>query len=82
MVAGNVMPIHEYACESCGSQFEKLLRRAADRESLRCPACDSAQLKQQYSSFAAAVAGSKSEAPMAGGCPAGMCATPGLCGRN
>lgn len=76
------MPIHEYACASCGNQFEKLLRRAADRDSLRCPSCNSAELNQQYSSFAAAVAGAKSPASQPEGCPAGMCATPGLCGRN
>jgi putative FmdB family regulatory protein len=80
------MPIYEYACESCGSHFEKLVRRSADEASLRCPGCQSARLKQQYSSFAASVSGGASSQAQAGyqggGCPAGMCATPGLCGRN
>lgn len=77
-----IMPIYEYACESCGSHFEKLVRRSSDETNLSCPGCQSKQLKQQYSSFAASVSGGASSQPSPGGCPAGMCATPGICGRN
>ena len=78
------MPIYEYLCEDCGSRFEKLVRNGAGSDSLACPSCGQKQVSQQLSVFAAHSAGSsaKSAAPMGGGCPAGMCRTPDICGRN
>ena len=77
------MPIYEYSCEDCGSNFEKLIRRTADRSEVACPKCTSQKLHQQFSSFAARVSDGGSRQPAtAGGCPAGMCQTSGLCGRN
>ena len=73
------MPIYEYKCESCGDRFEKLVRRADDTEGLACPACGEAHLSQQYSTFAPRAGAAKQET---GGCPAGMCGNPGMCGRN
>jgi putative FmdB family regulatory protein len=75
------MPIFEYLCEDCGSKFEKLVRRPGVDEVL-CPSCgEGGHLEQQYSSFAAH---SNGHAPAfeQGSCPSGMCATPGLCGRD
>ncbi len=75
------MPIYEYACEGCGNRFEKLVRRS--NEQVECPSCQSQKLAQQYSTFAARANGMMREAaPKMGGCASGMCATPGLCGRN
>ena len=76
------MPIFEYSCESCGTKFEKLMRRAGETDGLECPSCGEHHLKQELSTFAAHAAGAKAPQPMGGGCPAGMCRTPGLCGRN
>ena len=77
------MPIYEYRCDECGNEFEKLIRRPADTDALECPGCGQKHLSQTYSTFAAHNGGAKSAAPqMGGGCPAGMCQTPGLCGRN
>jgi putative FmdB family regulatory protein len=79
------MPIYEYACESCGNKFEKLVRRSEDVLESGCPSCGQKHLKQEYSTFAArGSAGDPMPSPagMGGGCPAGMCGTPGLCGRN
>ncbi len=75
------MPIFEYRCEDCGSSFEKLVRRG---DAVECPSCGQAHVTQQLSVFAAHANTGKSPAPapMPGGCPAGMCPTPGLCGRN
>ena len=77
------MPIYEYHCQDCGSDFEKLVRKTGDAVS--CPACGDggkpANLEVRYSTFAAP-AKSQTSAPAAGGCPAGMCGTPGICGRN
>lgn len=78
------MPIYEYACESCGNKFEKLVRRSEDMLESGCPSCGQKHLKQEYSTFAArGSAGEPASSPAEmGGCPAGMCGTPGLCGRN
>ena len=76
------MPIFEYRCEDCGTKFEKLVRRSAESAELKCPDCGAAHLKQEFSTFSAHANGSPQAQPMPGGCPAGMCRTPGLCGRN
>ncbi|MBI4909505.1 MAG: zinc ribbon domain-containing protein [Acidobacteria bacterium] len=74
------MPIFEYRCDQCGEHFEKLVRRDTQVE---CPKCASHALSQQLSTFAAHANGVPArQAQGPGGCPAGMCQTPGLCGRN
>ena len=74
------MPIFEYRCQDCGTKFEKLVRGTTTE--ILCPSCGQSHLDQELSTFSAhANGGSKSE-PMGGGCPSGMCRTPGLCGRN
>src|SRR5277367_2338182 len=76
------MPIFEYKCESCGTKFEKLLRRSEERDSLACPACSATSLKQEFSTFSARANGSPSASADFPSCPGGMCRTPDLCGRN
>lgn len=72
------MPIYEYLCEDCGTKFEKLVRNGAE---VACPSCGTDHLKQELSTFAAP-SNSAGGAPQMGGCPAGMCRTPSVCGRN
>lgn len=74
------MPIFEYACESCGTKFEKLVRRSEDVT--ECPSCASTKLAQQWSTFAARGNGIAKDAQPAGRCGGGMCPTPGACGLN
>jgi putative FmdB family regulatory protein len=80
------MPIFEYHCQDCGTDFEKLVRKSDDK--VACPTCGDkheSHLEMRFSTFAAHANGSPSAAPqqsMGGGCPAGMCRTPGVCGRN
>jgi len=77
------MPIFEYSCDDCGTKFEKLMRRAGETDGLECPSCGERHLTQELSTFAAhGGGGAKPQQPMGGGCPAGMCRTPGMCGRN
>lgn len=76
------MPIYEYLCESCGDKFEKLVRRSEEALEAGCPSCGRKQLKQEYSTFAARGGSANEAAPSMGSCPAGMCGTPGMCGRN
>ena len=45
------MPIHEYLCKACGTQFEHLLLPAAKTEPV-CPACRSGDLEKLMSGFA------------------------------
>jgi putative FmdB family regulatory protein len=74
------MPIYEYACESCGTKFEKLVRRSEDVK--ECPSCASTKLAQQWSTFAARANGIAKDAAPAGRCGGGMCPTPEACGLN
>ena len=75
------MPIFEYLCEDCGHKFERLVRRPGVDEVL-CPSCGQSHLEQQHSTFAAHANGRDSFERSMPSCPSGMCATPGLCGRN
>ena len=74
------MPIFEYLCDDCGNKFEKLVRRAAEAARAECPSCGRDHVTTQVSSFAARTNGSTKDSMPE--CPSGMCATPGLCGRN
>jgi putative FmdB family regulatory protein len=76
------MPMFEYRCEDCGTSFEKLVRNS-DTAGPECPSCGTAHVAKQLSVFAAVSAGPRRDpAPMGGGCAAGMCRTPDVCGRN
>ncbi len=73
------MPIYEYKCQDCGSQFEKLLRNS-DETGVECPSCGQNHLRRELSTFAARAAGPKqAEGPV---CPSGRCSNPGMCGMN
>lgn len=52
------MPIYEFACRSCGTVFEKLVRSASAQQELTCPSCQSHDIKKKLSTFAANVKGS------------------------
>jgi len=43
------LPIYEYSCRVCGKQFQYLVLSKEDEESLRCPACESRDLKKLIS---------------------------------
>lgn len=74
------MPIFEYACDDCGTKFEKLVRRSAETDTVECPSCGHNHLTTQYSTFAARAAKAKNE------CGSGMCGTDfcqgGMCGAD
>ncbi len=75
------MPLFEYTCEACQSDFELLVRGT---EKPQCPSCDSNRLMKHLSVPAAHV-GSSGELPIcqsprempAGGCGAPQCGTGG-----
>jgi putative FmdB family regulatory protein len=80
------MPIYEYRCEDCGTQFEKLVRRSTDAPEIECPSCGQKHLKQELSTFAAHAgvpSGPGSKSPEMPSCPnAGHCGNAGMCGMN
>lgn len=49
------MPIYEYVCEPCDSQFEAFLASSSDQAT--CPRCQGQQLRRKMSTFAASVPG-------------------------
>lgn len=71
------MPLYEYACQSCHSQFELLIR---GNEQPHCPQCESNRLEKLLS-VPAAHAGSSKELPVCRPMPAGGCGLP-QCGQG
>ncbi len=76
------MPLYEYQCRQCGSQFELLIRGG---EAPECPQCQSGELDKALSVPAAPVTSAGAlpvcgtPAPAPGGCGAPWCGT-GRCG--
>jgi putative FmdB family regulatory protein len=69
------MPIYEYTCNDCGSEFELLIR---GEEKPACPSCGQARLTKSLSVPAAHTTGSRDPA-----CPAkDTCGMPHCCGNN
>ncbi|MCG6947784.1 MAG: zinc ribbon domain-containing protein [Acidobacteria bacterium] len=62
------MPIYEYRCTECGSQFSRLQKIGAGSEGVKCPACESENVERQLSSFAST-----------SGSPDVACSTPSSC---
>jgi len=69
------MPIYEYVCHDCHSEFELLVR---DHERPKCPECESETLEKQLSVIASPKVKSNSlpvsgPMPSAGGCGLPQC---------
>jgi putative FmdB family regulatory protein len=73
------MPIYEYACNGCGTRFEKLVRRFA--EEVSCPSCASGSVDKQLSVFAVGASSAPGSSPSASACgvPEAGCGM-GACG--
>ncbi|HUV14264.1 MAG TPA: zinc ribbon domain-containing protein [Acidobacteriota bacterium] len=69
------MPIFEYRCKECATEFEKIIFRSS--ESIECPNCGSAQSEKLLSSFAVQ-AESSPRVREPGPCPCGA-AERGMC---
>ncbi|MCC7518405.1 MAG: zinc ribbon domain-containing protein [Verrucomicrobiae bacterium] len=71
------MPIYEFACTTCGHEFEELVRSSAARRPL-CPQCGARKVERKLSVFASSTkASSGAEAPpscnVSGGASCGRC---------
>ena len=62
------MPIFEYRCRQCGAEFEALVKRQGDQ--VTCRDCDSEELEQKFSTFAATVKNSGPKCSVKESCPA------------
>ncbi len=74
------VPIYEYACKSCDTRFEKLLKSMNDREKVECPECGSTKTARTMSVFAVTSPTPSSSQPPPGIC--GRCGGPGPCARD
>jgi len=71
------MPIYEYTCKECGSDFELLIR---GEEKPVCPSCGKKHLTKSFSVPAAHSASATKELPCRpSGCGMGQCGG-GMCG--
>ncbi|MBI2318030.1 MAG: zinc ribbon domain-containing protein [Betaproteobacteria bacterium] len=75
------MPIFEYSCNSCGKEFETLVRGSAPAP--ECPACHGSELHKKLSTFAAITGSAATQMELPG--PCGSCGHPdgpGACQFN
>jgi putative FmdB family regulatory protein len=73
------MPIYEYSCTDCGSDFELLIR---GEEKPVCPSCGKTHLTKSFSVPAAHSASEMKELPCRPtGCGMGQCGG-GMCGME
>jgi len=52
------MPIYEYTCNDCNSQFEKFVRSITQQEQVQCPECGGTHVKKGWSLFGARLSSS------------------------
>lgn len=45
------MPIYEYHCKSCSTDFEEFIRSSGDEDRLVCPDCKGSELDKLFSAF-------------------------------
>lgn len=51
------MPIYEFQCNDCGTDFDKLVRRISAIDEVTCPECESHDVHKKLSVFASKVSG-------------------------
>ena len=69
------MPLYEFQCSACDKEFEELVFGSI--EDVRCPACDSGDVKKKMSVFAFKSGGKFT--PSKGGSCSGCTPGPGGC---
>jgi len=75
------MPIYEYKCETCGSDYEQMRKMSEADSDSECPSCHSAKVNRRLSSFATS-SGTPDRAPSGGGCGMGACGSGGCAFPN
>jgi len=72
------MPIYEYICDDCKSQFEKIVINR--QQEISCPACSSKRATIQLSVFSSAIAGGSSKSSSVSSNGGGSSCCGGGCG--
>lgn len=67
------MPIYEYHCDNCNSDFEQFIRSMFSQETVVCPECGSQHVKKAISLFGGVGGGNA----RSGGASAQACAPTG-----
>ena len=65
------MPIYEYRCDDCGTDFEKFLRSMFSKEAIICPDCGGEQVTKAFSLFGSTSSSSGSASSAAACGPVG-----------
>jgi putative FmdB family regulatory protein len=80
------MPMYEYQCQECGSQFSLLRRMSQSDSDIVCTQCGAPQIQRLFSVFAAhskesngAVSSLAGDSCSGGTCGMGSCSS-GMCG--
>lgn len=73
------MPIYEYQCNSCGKEFEILVRKSSPPP--QCPGCNGAELRKKLSAFATFAGATSPQMALPAACQGcGNPGGPGACG--
>lgn len=51
------MPLYEYQCQSCNSEFEKMVRFSEAMKDQECPFCHSLETSRKISKIASSTSG-------------------------
>jgi putative FmdB family regulatory protein len=65
------MPIYEYSCQECGTNFEKFVRSMQSTGQVTCPECGGQQVRKGFSAFATASTTGPSPAAASSCAPSG-----------
>jgi putative FmdB family regulatory protein len=75
------MPIFEYECTACGTQFETLVRGSSPAP--ECPGCRGTELRKKLSAFATIAGAAPAHAALPAACQScGNPDGPGACAFN
>lgn len=66
------MPIYEYECKKCRTEFEVLFRSGDKQDGVACPACSSRRTKRLLSAFSGKI-GNTTGGAGCGSCTATSC---------
>lgn len=66
------MPLFDFVCTTCGTQFEQLIRSSSQTaQAVICPACKSIETQKKLSTFAVTGHGSSGGGTAAANCAPG-----------
>jgi putative FmdB family regulatory protein len=73
------MPIYEFHCPSCDSDFEELVQSSGDSRKVVCPACGGKDVVRKLSVFSAHSAAAHTKCPLPSNSCEQCCGSHGAC---